>query len=417
MTNKDLQTLKNKFDIIGNDPALNRALEIAVTVAPTDITVLVTGESGVGKENIPKIIHQNSRRRMKKYFAVNCGAIPEGTIDSELFGHEKGAFTGANEMRKGYFEEADGGTLFLDEISELPLASQAKLLRVLQSGEFIRVGSSKVLTSDVRVIAATNTNLKYAVDRGKFRTDLYYRLNAVTINMPALRDRPDDIHLLFRKFVSDFSGEYGLCGINLTEKAVFELKKYRWPGNIRQLKNLAEKVAIMESARQNVRDGRCTVDAEALLKYMPKDPENLLPATTAQLGYDEQPWEREAIIRTLYQLRQDVDYLKKVISNAGLSVPISPSPVIAPIIAPPKPVEEQNWNIEPQRHHDTKEAPEEQDIQEVEKPEPKNLTIHEKNEELILKALERHEGNRKKAAADLGISERTLYRKIKQMGL
>ena len=215
MTNQDLQALKNKFDIIGNDPALNRALEIAVAVAPTDITVLITGESGVGKENIPRIVHQNSRRKNGKYFAINCGAIPEGTIDSELFGHEKGSFTGANEMRRGYFEEADGGTLFLDEIGELPLASQAKLLRVLQSGEFIRVGSSKVLKTDVRVIAATNINLFHAVSKGKFREDLYYRLNAVSITMPALRERPGDINLLFRKFASDFSAKYGVCKVTL----------------------------------------------------------------------------------------------------------------------------------------------------------------------------------------------------------
>ena len=219
MTNQELQSLKNKYDIIGNDPALNRALEVAVAVAPTDITVLVTGESGVGKENIPKVIHQNSPRKRGKYFAINCGAIPEGTIDSELFGHEKGSFTGANEMRRGYFEEADGGTLFLDEIGELPLPSQAKLLRVLQSGEFIRVGSSKVLKTDVRVIAATNINLLHAVSKGKFREDLYYRLNAVSIIMPALRERPGDINLLFRKFASDFSAKYGVCKVTLTEDA------------------------------------------------------------------------------------------------------------------------------------------------------------------------------------------------------
>lgn len=318
-------------------------------------------------------------------------------------------------MRKGYFEEANGGTLFLDEVGELPLSSQAKLLRVLQSGEFIRVGSSKVLKTDVRVIAATNANLKFAVDRGKFRTDLYYRLNAVTIKMPALRDRPDDIHLLFRKFASDFSSKYGLCGINLTDRAVLALKKYRWPGNIRQLKNLAEKVSVMESARQNVREGRCTIDAVDIDKYIPNDSENLLPATTVQLGYDEQPWEREAIIRTLYQLRQDVDYLKKVVASAGLSMPISP----APIIEPPKPIQEQKWNIEPERHSREQivEAPEEQEIEEVKETKPKNLSIQDRNEELIVKALERHAGNRKKAATELGISERTLYRKIKQMGL
>ena len=236
MNANELQSLKNKYDIVGNDPALNRALEIAVAVAPTDITVLITGESGVGKENIPRIIHQNSRRRTGKYFAVNCGAIPEGTVDSELFGHEKGSFTGAIDTRKGYFEEADGGTLFLDEIGELPLASQAKLLRVLQSGEFIRVGSSKVLKTDVRVVAATNVNLIHAVSKGKFREDLFYRLNAVTIMMPSLRERPGDIHLLFRKFATDFADKYGVARVVLTEDAVIALKKYRWPGNIRQLK-------------------------------------------------------------------------------------------------------------------------------------------------------------------------------------
>ena len=264
MTNQELQSLKNKFDIIGNDPALNRALEIAVAVAPTDLTVLICGESGVGKENIPKIIHQNSRRRTGKYFAVNCGAIPEGTIDSELFGHEKGSFTGASEMRKGYFEEADGGTLFLDEVGELPLSSQAKLLRVLQSGEFIRVGSSKVLMTDVRVVAATNVNLMHAVSKGKFREDLYYRLNAVPVFMPALRDRQDDIHLLFRKFASDFSEKYGMCKISLTPDAVALLKSYRWPGNIRQLKNVAETVSALESEKISARSERCEINAEML---------------------------------------------------------------------------------------------------------------------------------------------------------
>ena len=249
MTNQELQSLKNKYDIIGNDPALNRALEVAVAVAATDISVLVTGESGVGKENIPRIIHQNSPRRNSKYFAINCGAIPEGTIDSELFGHEKGSFTGASEMRRGYFEEADGGTIFLDEIAELPMASQAKLLRVLQSGEFIRVGSSKVLRTDVRVIAATNVNLLNAVSKGKFRADLYYRLCAIVIPMPALRERPADINVLFRKFASDFAAKYGICKVTLTEDASILLRKYRWPGNIRQLKNVAEGVSALESVK------------------------------------------------------------------------------------------------------------------------------------------------------------------------
>ena len=262
MTNQELQTLKNKYDIIGNDPALNRALEIAVTVAPTDISVLVTGESGVGKENIPRIIHFNSPRRRGKYFAINCGAIPEGTVDSELFGHEKGSFTGAAEMRKGYFEEANEGTLFLDEIGELPLATQAKLLRVLQSGEFIRVGSSKVLKTDVRVIAATNVDLKHLVSKGKFRADLYYRLNAVSITMPALRERPGDINLLFRKFASDFAAKYGMSKVVLTEDASILLRKQRWPGNIRQLKNVAETISALESARISGYSDKCIIDVD-----------------------------------------------------------------------------------------------------------------------------------------------------------
>ena len=318
MNANELQSLKNKYDIVGNDPALNRALEIAVAVAPTDITVLITGESGVGKENIPRIIHQNSRRRTGKYFAVNCGAIPEGTVDSELFGHEKGSFTGAIDTRKGYFEEADGGTLFLDEIGELPLASQAKLLRVLQSGEFIRVGSSKVLKTDVRVVAATNVNLIHAVSKGKFREDLFYRLNAVTIMMPSLRERPGDIHLLFRKFATDFADKYGVARVVLTEDAVIALKKYRWPGNIRQLKNVAETVSAIESAKCPSRADKCEVNAETLRQYLPNQDENLLPATVEK-GQDtfRNPEEREAIIRAIYQLRQDVDYLKGVILKGG----------------------------------------------------------------------------------------------------
>ena len=318
MNANELQSLKNKYDIVGNDPALNRALEIAVAVAPTDITVLITGESGVGKENIPRIIHQNSRRRTGKYFAVNCGAIPEGTVDSELFGHEKGSFTGAIDTRKGYFEEADGGTLFLDEIGELPLASQAKLLRVLQSGEFIRVGSSKVLKTDVRVVAATNVNLIHAVSKGKFREDLFYRLNAVTIMMPSLRERPGDIHLLFRKFATDFADKYGVARVVLTEDAVIALKKYRGPGNIRQLKNGAETGSAIESAKCPSRADKCEVNAETLRQYLPNQDENLLPATVEK-GQDtfRNPEEREAIIRAIYQLRQDVDYLKGVILKGG----------------------------------------------------------------------------------------------------
>lgn len=412
MTNQELQTIKNKFDIIGNDPALNRALEVALAVAPTDITVLVTGESGVGKENIPRIIHQNSRRRNGKYFAINCGAIPEGTIDSELFGHEKGAFTGANEMRRGYFEEADGGTLFLDEIGELPLASQARLLRVLQSGEFIRVGSSKVLKTDVRVVAATNINLRHAVSKGKFREDLYYRLDAVTITMPALRERPTDINLLFRKFASDFSARYGMCKISLTEDASIMLKKYRWPGNIRQLKNVAEKVSALESVKISAGSDKCTIDTDVLSRYIPKEEPNLLPAKSP--AYQDSPeaaGEREAIIRMLLQLKQDVDYLKDVVAKAGLTR-------TTPALAAPEDFS-RDWTPQSESIEQDagqvlmpEEDPEEQEFQEQV---PADLTIKTASNELIEKVLRKHGGNRKAAAAELGISERTLYRKIKQM--
>lgn len=410
MKNQELQNLKNKFDIIGNDPALNRALEIAVAVAPTDITVLVSGESGVGKENIPRIIHQNSRRKNGKYFAINCGAIPEGTIDSELFGHEKGSFTGANEMRKGYFEEANGGTIFLDEIAELPLASQAKLLRVLQSGEFIRVGSSKVLMTDVRVIAATNVNLLHAVSKGKFREDLYYRLNAVSISMPALRDRPGDINVLFRKFASDFSAKYGVCKVSLTEDASILLRKYRWPGNIRQLKNVAETISALESVRLSGFSDKCEIDVETLSRYIPKEEPNLLPAKVSSWGDSENPGEREAIIRMLFQLKQDVDYLKDVVAKAGVHIPSS-SPVIAPPDIPVVPETQQNWDCGSEL--EDQEDPEEQENL----TDSKAMSIKNANKELIEKALRKHEGNRKAAAAELDISERTLYRKIKQFNI
>ena len=406
MTNQELQSLKNKYDIIGNDPALNRALEIAVKVAPIDMTVLVSGESGVGKENIPRIIHQNSPRKRGKYFAINCGAIPEGTIDSELFGHEKGSFTGANEMRRGYFEEADGGTLFLDEIGELPLASQAKLLRVLQSGEFIRVGSSKVLKTDVRVIAATNVNLLHAVSKGKFREDLYYRLNAVTIMMPALRERPADINLLFRKFASDFSAKYGFSKVTLTEDASILLRKYRWPGNIRQLKNVAETISALESSRMAPGSDKCIVDVDVLSRYIPREEPNLLPAMTS--SYQETPEsaaEREAIIRSIFQLKQDVEYLKEVVAKAGLAM----QPAQA-IVAP-----EQQMPVRQDVVHEMYEYDDDPEDQEFDDQQHEDMSIKSANMDLIERVLRKHDGNRKAAAAELGISERTLYRKLKQI--
>ena len=388
MDSQELQKLKNKFDIIGNDPALNRALETAVAIAPTNLTVLITGESGVGKENIPKIIHQNSLRKSGKYLAVNCGAIPEGTINAELFGHEKGSFTGAIAERKGYFEVADGGTLFLDEIGELPKDTQAMLLRVLQDGEFIKVGSSKVEKTDVRVIAATNINLMHAVSTGKFREDLFYRLNAVQITMPSLRERKDDIYLLFRKFSSDFSERYGMRKVNLTHDAIAMLRDYRWPGNIRQLKNAAESLTALESTSISGDEHRIEIDTETLSKYIPKDDPNALPALVSAPQSSMSSDDKQMIVKALLDLKQEVDRLKSIVASNALKQ-------AEPQIQEPEEVE---WQ-EPEH----KEEP-----QEV-----RTLSIQEIEKENIARALEKFGGNRKLAAEALGISERTLYRRLK----
>lgn len=419
MDTQDLQKLKNKYDIIGNDPALNRALEMAVAVAPTDLTVLVTGESGVGKDNIPKIIHQFSRRKNAKYFAVNCGAIPEGTIDSELFGHEKGSFTGAIEARKGYFEEADGGTLFLDEVGELPLSSQAKLLRVLQSGEYIRVGSSKVSKTDVRVIAATNVNLMYAVSQGKFRADLYYRLNAIQITMPALRDRKEDIYLLFRKFTSDFSEKYGMSKITLTHDAIELLTKYRWPGNIRQLQNVANTVSALEGQRLTPGITRCEVDAGTLASYLPKDETESMPVQYKREGSTINDDEKQEIYKALYALNAEVNKLKAIVASGNFRQAAEPVHDDRKTLAPPtydmggsyvsKPEPDwaaDNQDVDVQDHRE--------DVKEAEKLD--NCSIEQAYQDMIHKALEKYNGNRKKAAKELGISERTLYRKISKDG-
>lgn len=404
MDTQELQRLKNRYDIIGNDPSLNRALETAVAVAPTDLTVLITGESGVGKENIPRIIHQNSLRKNGKYFAVNCGGIPEGTINSELFGHEKGAYTGATESRKGYFEEADGGTLFLDEVGELPMSTQVMLLRVLQNGEYMRVGSSKVEKTDVRIVAATNVNLLYAVSRGKFREDLYYRLNAIQIRMPALRDRKDDIYLLFRKFTSDFSEKYRVCRIGLTHDAIAALRAYRWPGNIRQLKNIAETVSALESVKLTPNAERLEISAETLLKYLPGEEENTLPAVSKDTGGSMGEEDKKMIIKALFDLKQEIDELKSAVYGTGRTAHSQQHSLPAP--------------------HPAKVERQEPDPQEAEWQEPEaeeqsfsgegaaNLSIEEANNELIRKALEKYSGNRKAAAEELGISERTLYRRL-----
>ena len=419
MDSQDLQRLKNKYDIIGNDAALNRALEVAGTVAPTDLTVLVTGESGAGKENIPKIIHQNSRRKNGKYFAVNCGAIPEGTIDSELFGHVKGAFTGAVETRKGYFEEANGGTLFLDEIGELPLATQAKLLRVLQDGEYIKVGASKVEKTDVRVIAATNVDLLHAIGRGKFREDLYYRLDAIQIKMPALRERKADIELFFRKFSSDFSERFSLSRIALSHDAVELLTSYRWPGNIRQLKNVAETVTALEAEPASPTVRRREIDAATLSRYMPSGEESLLPVLAGPAGGNGDTMsdaDRQMFIKAILDLKQDVESLKGAVfgkPDAGATLPLTgPEPVR----------EEPDWQAEepmapaaeaPRRIVEI--APEAYETPSESGPGPKDSprkTLEEQEVEIVRDALARHDGNRKKVAEELGLSERTLYRWI-----
>ena len=420
----EIQSVKNRFGIIGNSTQLNHAIKVAMQVAPTDMTVLITGESGVGKESFSKIIHQLSHRKHGQFIAVNCGAIPEGTIDSELFGHEKGAFTGAHDSRKGYFEVTDGGTIFLDEIGEMPLSTQSRLLRVLENGEFIRVGSSKVYKTDVRVVAATNVKLLEAVEKGKFREDLYYRLNTVPIFVPPLRDRGTDIELLFRKFTSDFAEKHNVSPIKLTEDAKEVLLKFRFPGNIRQLKNIAEQVSLLEMER--------TVSAESLLNYLPKEG-NLMPAlyskqTDSETG--ENFSERDILYKILFDMRNDVEELKKLvhqmlksessgddileehkglfheIDTSGLKMH-NPSPTSAPstpYLLSSKEKEQSDYDIE-----DVEEADHE--------VEEESLSLEKKEKELILKALNKNNNKRKYAARDLGISERTLYRKIKQYDL
>ena len=399
MEMQELQRLKNKFDIIGNDAGLNRALETAVAVAPTDLTVLITGESGVGKENIPQIIHQYSRRRTGKYLAVNCGAIPEGTINAELFGHEKGAFTGAIGERKGYFEEANGGTLFLDEIGELPKETQALLLRVLQNGEYMKVGSSKVEKTDVRVIAATNVNLAYAVAMGKFREDLYYRLTGIQIQMPALRERnKDDIYLLFRKFTSDFSERYSLCKVSLNHDAINLLTSYRWPGNIRQLKNLAETVTALESRPVTPSSERVEIGPAALMRYLPDERDSMLPATTGPgpAGGSLPDGDKQMIIKAILDLKGEVDHLKRIVEAGG-----------APQQAPtPMPAGLPHYVDLPENE------PEEQLLEPEGGPLPEGTTIRKAGDELIERSLAKHGGKVKLAAAELGVSERTIYRKL-----
>ncbi len=414
-----IQTVKQRFGIIGDDPKLNRAIEKAIQVAPTDISVLVTGESGVGKESIPRIIHSLSHRKHNKYIAVNCGAIPEGTIDSELFGHEKGAFTGATTTRSGYFEEADGGTIFLDEVGELPLPTQVRLLRVLENGEFLKVGSSKTQKTDVRIVAATNVAMFEAIKNGKFREDLYYRLSTVDINLPPLRDRKGDIHLLFRKFASDFAMKYKMPTIRLDEDATQMLIQYRWSGNIRQLRNVAEQISVLEQNR--------TITAATLRNYLP-DSGSRLPAVVKESNQSDFSNEREILYKILFDMKSDLNDLKKLTLELMKHGDV-------------KDVREENESLIKKIYSedDTYETAEEvMDVLQIseeavpdnpppppadpyhfaeEIEEEETLSLHDKELELIKKSLERHKGKRKAAADELGISERTLYRKIKQFDL
>ena len=389
----DVQQIKQRFGIIGNSPGLNRAIDVALQVAPTDLSVLITGESGVGKETFPQIIHQNSPRKHGQYIAVNCGAIPEGTIDSELFGHEKGSFTGALADRKGYFEVADGGTIFLDEVGELPIPTQARLLRVLETGEFIKVGSSKVLKTNVRIVAATNVNLIQAVADGKFREDLYYRLNTVPIQIPPLRERPDDIILLFRKFAGDCAEKYRMPPVRLDDEARQLLTSYRWPGNVRELKNITERISVIEENRD--------ITADVLRLYLPDLNVEKYPVLVKKQDNDQKFFnsEREILYQVLFDMKKDVNDLKKLVHDImGGKMPM-PVADETPYAHPIRPVHS---------------AP----IQEAEAvEEEETLSLEEVEKEMIRKALEKHNGRRKNAAADLKISERTLYRKIKEYNL
>ncbi len=419
---ESLQAIKQRFEIIGNDTGLNRAIEKAIQVAPTDISVLVTGESGVGKESLPKIIHSLSHRKHGKYIAVNCGAIPEGTIDSELFGHEKGAFTGATQTRSGYFEVADGGTIFLDEVGELPLTTQVRLLRVLENGEFIKVGSSKVQKTNVRIVAATNVNMFEAIKKEKFREDLYYRLSTVEIHLPPLRERKEDIHLLFRKFSSDFALKYKMPSIRLEEGAKELLLKYRWTGNVRQLRNIAEQISVLEKER--------SISKETLSGYLPEMGSNLPAVVKEQKKESDFANEREILYKVLFDMKNDLNDLKnltlKLIQSGNLEeAQEDHQSLINKIYGDDK--EQENFEEEldekmevlqiPEKNlHENKETTDKysfaEDIEEEE-----TLSLQDKELELIKKSLERHDGKRKAAADELGISERTLYRKIKQYDL
>lgn len=415
--NMDIQQIKQRFSIIGNSVTLNRAIEVASQVALTDLSVLISGESGTGKEVMPQIIHQLGARKHNKYIAVNCGAIPEGTIDSELFGHEKGAFTGAHESRKGYFEVADGGTIFLDEVGELPLPTQSRLLRILETGEFIKVGSSKVLKTNVRIVAATNVNIPEAISKGKFREDLYYRLNTVPIFLPPLRDRKEDIHLLFRKFSTDFAAKYRMPVIALEPEAIELITRFEWPGNIRQLKNVAEQISVIENNR--------SISANVLLKYLPITKiKNTLPAifdSNESSGLTE----RDILYKVLFDLKNDVTELKKLVfgiinsQDYNLNDNENKNSIVQSI---QNLYSNSKLNIDESIEQDHVYKPQiirtpTENITQHEEVVEESLSLADKEKEYIIKALDKYNGKRKNAAAELGISERTLYRKIKEYNL
>jgi transcriptional regulator with PAS, ATPase and Fis domain len=411
MDKPDIIKIKQRYGIIGNSTDLNRAIDIAVQVAPTDLSVLITGESGVGKEVFPQIIHQYSSRKHGTYIAVNCGAIPEGTIDSELFGHEKGSFTGAYESRKGYFEVANNGTIFLDEVAELPLSTQVRLLRVLETGEFIRVGSSKVIKTNVRVIAATNIDVTVAIQQGKFREDLFYRLSSVPIEVPPLRHRKEDISLLFRKFAVDFADRNRMPSITLTEDANEMLLNYPWPGNIRQLKNIAEQISIIEEKR--------LITAEVMRNYLPDYTESKLPAVFDSIDRKTFATEREILYKILFDMRNDMNELKKYVHDNMRKVTDEPelhggSPHVIPkYVHDVEPIMSDEKSLK--RFEAAQESTD--DIQDTQEIVEESLSLADKEIELIKKALEKHSGKRKHAAGELGISERTLYRKIKEYNI
>jgi len=405
-----IQQIKQRFGIIGDSPLLNRAIDIAMQVSATDLSVLITGESGTGKEIMPQIIHQLSSRKHGNYIAVNCGAIPEGTIDSELFGHEKGAFTGASDSRKGYFEVANGGTIFLDEVAELPVQTQVRLLRVLETGEFIKVGSSKVLKTNVRIVAATNVDIPEAIRKSRFREDLYYRLNTVPIIIPSLRNRKEDVHLLFRKFAADFAEKYKMPTIRLNNDAVEVLENYTWPGNIRQLKNVAEQISVIEQERN--------VDANTLVKYLPHDTKTSLPAIIKEGEKFSELSDREILYKVLVDMKKELTELRQIVygvmqgQNLETQNPMQSSPIYSPFFENPNLVDNSPIRI----HNKDYRPPVAEEFHEQEIVE-ESLSLSETEKEMIRKALEKYKGKRKDASRELGISERTLYRKIKEYNM